>query len=84
MSAGEVDISPYLLGQGLDTNNWKWVLAPSGDQLEEFKAGRDLDFVDLRSLMAELSVEDLAVTGHAVALAQWHQVLQSSFMTRTS
>lgn len=29
---------------------------------------------DLRSMVAHLSGTDLAVAGHAVALAGWHQV----------
>ena len=29
---------------------------------------------DLRSMVAQLSGTDLAVAGHAVALAGWHQV----------
>lgn len=29
---------------------------------------------DLRSLMPELSMEELAVAGHAVALSNWHRV----------
>lgn len=79
MCEGDVDLAPCLLGQGQDNKKWVWVLNASGDQLLEFTPGRDLDFVDLRSLMADLPVEDLAVAGHAVALSQWHQVLQASF-----
>lgn len=30
---------------------------------------------DLRSMVAHLSGTDLAVAGHAVALAGWHQVM---------
>ena len=32
---------------------------------------------DLRSMVAHLSGTDLAVAGHAVALAGWHQVLRT-------
>ena len=79
MCEGDVDLAPCLLGQGQDNKKWVWVLHASGNQLLEFTSGRDLDFVDLRSLMADLPAEHLAVAGHAVALSQWHQVLQSSF-----
>jgi NADH pyrophosphatase NudC (nudix superfamily) len=66
-------LSPYLLG--LDGNHWKFALNPSGHQLEEFTAGRGLELVDLRVLMAELPTEELAIAGQAVALSQWHLVL---------
>ncbi|BDA44335.1 Peroxisomal NADH pyrophosphatase NUDT12 [Coccomyxa sp. Obi] len=71
--ADERDLNPYLLGQGQDTKEWKYVLSLNGDQLNPFTAGQDVELVDLRSLMADLSVGDLAVAGHAVALSQWHQ-----------
>ena len=74
MFADEKDLNPYLLGQEQDTKEWKFVLSLSGDQLNPFTAGHDVEVVDLRSLMADLSVGDLAVAGHAVALGQWHQV----------
>ncbi len=32
------------------------------------------ELADLRSLMPELSIEELAVAGHAVALSNWHRV----------
>ena len=35
---------------------------------------------DLRSMVAHLSGTDLAVAGHAVALAGWHQVLRTCSM----
>lgn len=66
MCADEKDITPYLLGQEQDTREWKFVLNLSGEQLNPFTAGQDLELVDLRSLMADLSVGDLAIAGHAV------------------
>lgn len=74
MCADEKDLNPYLLGQEQDTKEWKFVLSLSGDQLNPFAAGQDVELVDLRTLMADLSVGDLAIAGHAVALSQWHQV----------
>lgn len=74
ISADEEDLTPYLLGQGQDTKEWKFALSLNGDQLNPFTAGQNVELVDLRSLMADLPVGDLAVAGHAVALSQWHQV----------
>lgn len=37
---------------------------------------------DLRSMVAQLSGTDLAVAGHAVALAGWHQVGKSCTLAR--
>ena len=36
---------------------------------------------DLRSMVAYLSGTDLAVAGHAVALAGWHQVCLQALIT---
>ena len=46
--------------------------AVSGIWRAECAAG--LEFRELRGLMSELPMEELAVAGHAVALSQWHAV----------
>ena len=46
-----------------DEQNAKYVLSFAGYMMQ-----------DLRSMVAHLSGTDLAVAGHAVALAGWHQV----------
>lgn len=50
------------------------VLAPFSTASQESFPAAGFVMQDLRSMVAHLSGTDLAVAGHAVALAGWHQV----------
>lgn len=49
------------------------VVEASEELLKEI-ASSSYEMADLRSLMPDLSTEELAVAGHAVALNHWHKV----------
>lgn len=55
---------------------WRMSVEAPEDLLDKIgQASGSYELADLRSLMPELSTEELAVAGHAVALSNWHQVL---------
>ena len=67
-------LTPLLLGK--EDNIWRMSVEAPEDLLDKIgQASSSYDLADLRSLMPELSTEELAVAGHAVALSNWHQVL---------
>ena len=61
----------YLLGK--DGPTWKLAVDVDADTLEEFLAEDYPEAQDLRALMPELPVAELAIAGHATALSQWHK-----------
>ena len=52
--------------------------AQCGTAAEGRFGGAGMATRDLRSLMAELDTEDVALAGQALALSQWHAVSASS------
>ena len=73
-------LTPLLLGK--EESVWRMSVEAPVELLD--KLGQDssgYELADLRSLMPELSTEELAVAGHAVALSNWHQV---SYLTNTA
>jgi len=64
-------LTPFLLGKEEET--WRMVIEADEDLLTDIHSA-SYEMADLRSLMPELPVEQLAVAGHAVALNQWHKV----------
>ena len=67
-------LTPLLLGK--EESVWRMSVEAPEELLD--KLGQDsssYELADLRSLMPELSTEELAVAGHAVALSNWHRVV---------
>lgn len=62
----------YLLGK--DGAAWKLAVDVDADTLQEFLADDYPEAQDLRALMPDLPVAELAIAGHATALSQWHKV----------
>ncbi|KAL3149464.1 hypothetical protein ABBQ32_002249 [Trebouxia sp. C0010 RCD-2024] len=67
---------PYLLGR-TKQETWSFAIDASAyskqEQLHDIAKQKGFVMQDLRSMVAHLSGTDLAVAGHAVALAGWHQ-----------
>ena len=59
---------------GKEENVWRMSIDAPEALLGDIGSS-DYELADLRSLMPELSIEELAVAGHAVALSTWHRVI---------
>ena len=73
-------LTPLLLGK--EESVWRMSVEAPEDLLDQLgQNSSSYELADLRSLMPELSTEELAVAGHAVALSNWHQV---SYLTNSA
>ena len=58
---------------GKEESTWRMSIEAPKALLDDIESS-SYELADLRSLMPELTTEELAVAGHAVALSNWHQV----------
>ncbi|CAL5218535.1 g224 [Coccomyxa viridis] len=63
-------LTPLLLGK--EDSVWRMSIEAPEALLDDIGSS-NYELADLRSLMPELSMEELAVAGHAVALSNWHR-----------
>lgn len=78
ISSPRPDAPVYLLGP-TDDGHWRGVIDATLNNNHTAVLPATVQFVDLRSLITALPLPDLAIAGHAVSLATWHQVCMVSF-----